>query len=176
MVQLTEKDLFTFVFYPDNLSEKKRVKINNNLNLYKAEIEFLNNMKKSLSQNVPKSIIDKIHEKINNFENNNDYLLEKIIKSSDLEYLVLAAESPNNIHLTKTDTFVDSKNRFLCKVISKADLNKIYLFSNVSDEFSEFRITLLPSKQNFTVNSKDMPVIISPKQFIEQIKLRIVNN
>ncbi len=175
MKQLSEKDLFTFVFYPNNLLEEKRILINSNLNKFKVELEFLNDLKNSLNQIVPKSILDRIHEKIDIFESKNGYLLEKINKIKDSEYLVLAADSPNNIPTLKTDTFVDSQNKFMCKVISSNEANKIYLFSSADEEFLEFNITLLPSKESFIVNKKDMPVILSPKQIIDQIKLRIVN-
>lgn len=175
MIHLTEKDLFTYVFYPDNLSDEKRILINTNLEKFNAELELLNEIKDSLGQHVPKSILDRIHEKIDKFENKNGYLLEKINSIVDSEYLILAADSPVNNSSPKTETFLDSHNKFMCKIISTNDVNKIYIFSNLDNVDLEFDVTLLPSKETFIVNKKNMPIILSPKQIIDQIKLRIAS-
>ena len=63
----------------------------------------------------------------------------------------------------------------MCKIISTNEANKIYIFSNLDDEDLEFDITIFPSKENYIVNNKDMPIVLSPKQIINQMKLRIVN-
>lgn len=175
MFTITEKDLFTFIFYSDNLSKDKRTFIKSNLEKFNDELELLRSIKANLEQPLPRTILERIHEKIDSFENKNGFLLEKINSISDSKYLILAADSPNNNLSPKTETFVDSKNKFMCKIISSNVSNKIYLFSNLPDEFLEFDITLLPSKENFIVNKKDMPILLSPKQIINRIRLRIAN-
>lgn len=175
MIRITEKDLFTFVFYSDNLSEEKRLLINENLDMFNAELDFLHNLENNLGQTIPNSILDRIHEKIDSFEVKNNHILEKIENDSDSEYFILAADSPDNMLLPKTETFVDTGKKYMCKIISTTESNKIYLFSNDSNSFLEFKITLLPSKESFIVNKKDMPVIISPKQIVNQVKLNVIN-
>ena len=175
MIKLSEKDLFTFVFYSENLSEEKRNLIESNFDKFASELELLKGIKEAIKEPLPKSILERIHEKITNLENENYYVLEKIETISDSEYLILAADSPQKIASPKTETFVDSNNKFMCKIISTSEANKIYLFSNLDNEIQEFDITLYPSKENLIVSKEDMPIILSPKQIINQIKLRIVN-
>jgi hypothetical protein len=175
MINLTEKDLFTFVFYSDNLSEEKRNLINNNIEKFRSELELLNGLKAALKEPVKKSILDRIHEKIDNFENQNLHVLEKIKTISDSDYLILAADSPEKITSPITETFVDPNNKFICKIISDNRTKKIYLFSSLDNKDQEFDITIFPSKENFIVNKKDMPILLSPRQIINQIKLRLVN-
>ena len=175
MLRITEKDLFTYVFYSDNLSEDKRNLIISNLDKFTAELDLLKNIKAGLNEPVPKSILERIHKKIDYIENKNIYLLEKIETITDSEYLILAADSPEKNASPKTETFVDSNNKFMCKIISTNEANKIYIFSNLDDEDLEFDITIFPSKENYIVNNKDMPIVLSPKQIINQMKLRIVN-
>jgi hypothetical protein len=175
MIRITEKDLFTFVFYSDNLSKEKRNLINSNLDKFINELDLLKDIKVGLKEPLPKSILERVHKKIENFENKNVYLLEKIETVSNSEYLILAADSPEKITSPKTETYVDSNNKFMCKVISTNETNKIYIFSNLDDEDLEFDITIFPSKENYIVNKTDMPIVLSPKQIINQMKLRIVN-
>jgi hypothetical protein len=175
MIKLSEKDLFTFVFYSGNLSEEKRKFIVSNLDKFTTELELLNSFKTGLEEPVSKSILQRIHEKIDDLDNKNDYILEKIETILDSEYLILAADSPKNNASPKTETFVDSNNKFMCKIISTSEANKIYLFSNLDSEIQQFDITLFPSKENFIVNKEDMPILLSPKQIINRIKLTTVS-
>lgn len=175
MINITEKDLFTYVFYPENLSEDKLEFISNNNDKYKYEIDLLLEIKLGLEQNVPDSIIDKIHLKIREQSLSEDILLDKMNKINNPEFLILAADSPSSFLKTKTDTYKDSTNQFIGKVITSNDSNKIYFFSKNIYEKSQLEITILPSQDIFNIALDGMPIIISPKKIIDQIKIKIIN-
>lgn len=172
MQSITEKDLYLYIFYPDQLDEEKSKFIDQNINLFSSEIELLNEIKKNINSRVDPTIIDKINEKISAplptvIELKKD---NAIIQSNPF---VLAADSPKSKFIQNTDTFKDSNNLYLAKVINSAIDNKIYIFQNSDDEPLEIKITILPSDDTFHTNLGDQPIIISPPQIIEKIILQI---
>jgi len=171
MKQISEKDLYNFVLFPGELSKDKILYIESNFNTFKAAIDLLKEMKNNLDTTVNKSIIDNISKKVRNYNKRESIVLNKIIPSYDANYLVLAADSPNDDSSVKTDTFRDSNNLFLCKVQSNPKNNKIYLFSNEIDKISEFTITLMPSGNNYNINLEDIPLIVSPRKLINSIRI-----
>jgi dsRNA-specific ribonuclease len=96
-------------------------------------------------------------------------------KFNNAEFLILAADSPTNFLKTKTDTYKDSTNQFIGKVITSNDSNKIYFFSKNIYKKSQLEITILHSQDKFNISHDGMPIIISPKKIIDKIKIKIIN-
>ncbi len=89
--------------------------------------------------------------------------------------MVLAACSPNTEPTINTDTYIDAVEQCLAKVITTEKQNKLYIFSSDPSMDLDFNVILLPSNQNFSTNSKDIPLIISPIQAINKIHITINN-
>ncbi len=77
MEYISEKDLYMFLFYPENLSEEKKSFIELNSKKFETEIELLRNMKKNLEAFDSDSVIGDIYEKIDNQISSDVIILEK---------------------------------------------------------------------------------------------------
>lgn len=175
MKRILERDLYCYVFYPDDLPQDKKDYINLNKNLFNDELAMLNEIKSQSDIPVPQSILDRINEKIQYYTADNEIVLTKLKIKQDLEYLTLAADSQTIDSKPTTNTFIDHSSNFLGKVITSGESNKVYLFSKDNGNIKELKITLIPSEEIIYSTSKDMPVIISPKQVIDAIKVEVVN-
>lgn len=173
-MEVTEKDLYKFVFSPNELSSSKFEYISSNIEQFKAEIELLSEIKENLNETFSDDILDRIHNKIAEKETENQIILEPIKKENDSKYLILAADSPKSEQLVNTQTFQDLKNKFLAKVISTNDSNKIYIFQKNRPISSNINITLHPSLDTHSMKVNDLPCIITPKQNIEKIFIDLI--
>lgn len=173
MKYVSEKDIYLFVFFPEELTREKRNFIKLNSKKYAYEIELLESIKNNLNEPVGNDIFERIYKKIIEQSENDIIVLEKVAPKTDPDYLVLAAESPKNDTNFSTETFSDSNNYFLGKVITTNIENKVYVFSKVPQNDRDVKLTLLPSKDIHIVNLKDMPLILSPRQNITSIQLQI---
>ena len=57
MFRITEKELFTYIFYPDELSEDIFNYISKNISKFSREIEMLAQLKKILDEEVPENVM-----------------------------------------------------------------------------------------------------------------------
>lgn len=170
-MNISEKDLYIFVFYQDKLSAEKAEYIKDNRSKFEAEINMLEEIRKNTQSNVEQSIIDRIHDKIENGNRQNKITLERLIIDNGDDHLILAADSPET-DSNKTETYIDKENLFLSKILSNDKMNRIYIFRNSNDEIYDFTVTLLPSKDQFTINSAELPLIIAPPQVIEKLEIK----
>ncbi|MCB9206469.1 MAG: hypothetical protein H6610_08025 [Ignavibacteriales bacterium] len=173
MENISEKDLYKFVFYPEDLDKKVYDFIKLNFEKYKSQIDLLQSIKSNVEQEVSDDILDKIYKKIDKQTKSNEIILEKIKRKSDIDYLVLAADSEKEAKTITTDTFTDLKSNYIGKIINNDNYNKIFIFSKQMNKFFDFSITLYPSKDKIYSNSNDQPILIQPKQNITKIKLEI---
>lgn len=175
MKNISEKDLYHFVFHPDSLSEDKKKIITDNLAKYKNELELLWDFKSELDKEVPSDVIEKIKDKISNQTFSETITLNLVIQEDETDYLTLAAGSGNNVDQVESLSFSDEDDKFLGKVVSDTNANHIYIFPKTDFTPDELDITLLPSKDNFTINTADMPYKIEPRQKINKIQLKLKN-
>lgn len=167
---ILEKDIFTFVFYPEYLSAEKTEYILNYRGKYKNELNLLSNIRDSLKDNVSDDIIDRIKIRIS--ERKTDFIEFKKIdyQESLLDYPVIAADSPKLERELRTDTYCDSASSFLIKILTNKDENRIYVFSNNQSDIEEYKLNIEPSGESFEI-SKNKPLIISPKQDITGVSI-----
>ena len=171
MMKITEKDLYKFVFYSDELSSDKLDFIKSNMSKFKASINLLLNIKENINNDIPFNTLKNVYDKIDEHENDQQIILEPVSNEVDSEYLVLAADSPSTEPLISSKTFQDSKSKFLAKVIFNNECNKIYIFPRNKKPYNNLELTLSPSQDSYLINLKDTPLIIEPKQNIDKITL-----
>ena len=172
---ISEKDLYMFVFYPDRLPGVKIDYINLNITKYEEELKLLNEIKASLDEPHSQNIYSKIDEKIIEYSDPSEIILEKIKVNDDSEYNIMYADSPSSLSYVKSETFKDEKNKYLGKVLSSNENTRVFIFKKDKKKFLEFRITLYPSKETYYTNSQDMPLVLIPSQTINRIHL-LINN
>jgi len=174
MMNISEKDLYKYIFYPNKLSKEKFDYISLNKATFKSEIDYLKNIKNSYPSLISNEITNKILDKIEIFEKGNEIILYKIEPDSDNDYLILAADSPREKAEIITSTFKDNNGLFLIKINTTSDRSKIYLFFQDMEKRHEYNLTLNPSGENFEFNSAQLPLIVKPLANIKNINLKFM--
>ena len=172
-MNITEKDLFNYVFFPDILSRQKYIQISENKSKFFNELTFLSEYKENLKEKVSDRIIEKILSKLEAYSNSFGIVLEKtnnphLFPSGKL---VLAAESPILEQKLRTDTFEDKNSEYLVKIITDQQQNRIFIFNKDNSEMRNVKINIEPSGKSFVLESSFKPYIISPKQEINRISI-----
>ena len=170
-MNISDKELFNYIFYPDKLSEEQYLFIKTNLNEFKNEISLLELTKSAMDENISEDILNRIHKKIKDFEDTSFVILEKVDNKTKLdeELLILAADSPKEEKSTKIETYADKNSRYLVKIISSSSENKLHIFNKDNEEIKDFQITVLPSGETFKIESSNFLLVIKPQQEISSI-------
>ncbi|MBK8947032.1 MAG: hypothetical protein IPM32_17430 [Ignavibacteriae bacterium] len=174
---ITEKDIFTFVFFRNNLSKIKCDYIIENTNTFKEKIIFLKEMMNEISSKLNPQVWNKIKTKINNIAEPKIFILQKknFIPTNSEKKLVLAAASKPTAEINYSPiTFSDEDSNYIVKVFSNNESNKIYVFPNESVVNKYFELKIFPGEDTFTFSDFSSPLIINPVQQIDSIELKIV--
>lgn len=172
MQNITEKDLFNFIFYPEILDKNKSEFININKQNFKDELEFLQNLNIELQNPLSDSVVEKLNNKIAELNNVKSIILnreKKDFKSNNDEYCLAAASE--NFDKTNCATFKDKESNYLLKLFFGNPRNKLYIFAKDDIENKNFEITLLPSNNKFKFSTKDLPFSFTESEIIDQIIL-----
>ncbi len=176
-MNISEKDIFNFVFSPGKLSNEVKTYINNNIQDFEEEIHLFENIQSDLNRTVPDEIISQIEDRISNINGNKVIELYKTPTPAKTEnrHLTLAAESepgynPNNISV---DTFWDKNSNYMVKVINAAEEKKLIIFENGNSFIEDFTIKIYPSTKTFEHISNEEPVILDKNEKIEKIVITI---
>ena len=170
---ISEKTLYKFVFFPETVEEEERIFISQNVDQFRENIKFLEEMKTDLYKELPESILNRIYKKIEETSLTDGITLNLIKNTDDKGKCILAADSISDA-TPKTCSFVDETNSYLIKVINKEEKTYIYIFTKIQEEDLEYSLTLFPSKENHYLNTSDLPLIISPQQKIKSIQLKTI--
>lgn len=171
-IQITEQDIFNFVFYPETLSEEKRKAIEENKSFSEA-IEFYQNLKSEIDSKLDYSIKKKIAEKIP------VYSLPKMIELHPLNDINfqkktyrLAADSETELKpKITTKTFVDDEKDYMIKILQNGEKTKIFVFSTQDEILENFNIYIEPQKLEFHLKDNSEPLILEGKVEIDKIKI-----
>ena len=174
MMEIGEKDIFYYVFYPEKLDTEKLKYIKNNKKLFSNEILQYENSKKAVEKPVPHNILEKIYKKIEEKQQLTKIELHKFEVKQQVyqEYRTLAADSPEEKQKGVTvDTYIDPGNNYIIKVLNFENKNKIYVFEKDQEELENFSLKIFPSGMIYKGLNSTEPLIIEPKVDVEKIVL-----
>jgi len=174
-MSISEKDLFTFVFYPDKLQKSKYDFIIANLDMFSSELDLLIDLKTELNTPLDSTIVKKIKENIKTELEYNEIILIKEQKRIDFhsnDFLLAAAST--HTHSNKTETFIDAKNQFLAKIVFNTYENQLFLFSNNQQDNQEILLKMLPSNRRIICKMKEFPLSIPQDETIDKIILNVI--
>ena len=174
MMEIGEKDIFYYVFCPENLDTDKLKYIKNNIELFSKEISLYESSKNSIEKPVPDAILEKIYKKIEENQGKTEIELYKfeIKQNTYQKYRTLAADSPEEEQKDVTvDTYIDPGNNYIIKVLNFENQNKIYVFEKDQEELENFSLKIFPSGKIYKDLSSTKPLIIEPKVDVEKIVL-----
>ena len=172
MDNISEKDLYKFTFYPLSLSEERRIYIENNFEKFEDDLNILKSIQKDLAKNVSDNLLDRIYKKIDSQAHSSQIVLDFVKPNDDDDRITFAADSQQPDSKPLVSTFIDNANNILGKIITKDKKHFIYIFSKTQPKSSNFDLILHPSKEIYSTNFEDLPLIISPEQIISSISLR----
>ncbi len=145
---ISEKTLYKYIFCPSALSEDQRLFILQNSEEFREDLALLRAIKSGLENELPETILDKIHKKIINESAKDGIKLNLIPQTESDGKCVLAADSVKSETKQKTYSFIDESNNYLIKVINKDAENKIYIFTKVEVDRSRIFSNSIPLQRS----------------------------
>lgn len=172
---LTEKDIFDFVFFPQNLSEEKQDRILKSSN-FDGLIDFYSNLKSEINKQISESVREKLLEKINLYKVQKFFrlkLVEEPKAKRNSEFLVLAAASASGEPKITAQSFIDEQNHLLVRVIKSKDITRIYTFSTEDKALKNIKIKTLPSGKEFFMPDNSLHLEIKENLLISEVQIEL---
>ncbi len=158
-MNITEQDIFNFVYYPRKLNEEKREYITSNRNLFEEQIRFCEETKAQLD----------------NTEDGqpSTYILNKKppVKIKEKPKYKLAADSISLDKSIRTETYIDSANNILAKVVFYPDKTKIFILNEENKPLINFKLTIKPANKTYQIESNNEPFELPSGMEIESINI-----
>ncbi|MDO8550672.1 MAG: hypothetical protein Q7S39_11060 [Ignavibacteria bacterium] len=183
-MEITERDLFNYVFYKD-LVDKDKVEFLEGNDTYKDEIDFFSSLKDSLSEEISSDLKKKIAQKIPAYNFSNLAwrqtgvivlypAVEKKNKQKRKDKLVLAADSAELKSQHTSQTFSDEKKQYLVKLINSDSNTKIFVFSTSESELKNLKLTLHPKEKEYLLKDNSNPLEVNEDITAESISLEFL--
>lgn len=171
---IEEQDVFTFVFFPQNLSSEKRIEIESDQTLKEA-VEFYTQLKANSENDPSGQIRKKIAEKIPAYKLNN------VIELYPLKTVLPLTKNGNRMAAgtreltpkTTTRTFVDSDKEYLIKVLNYENETKVFVFSTKDEIVKNFDLIIEPQKLTYHFEDNSEPLLIPHSVDAEKIQLKL---
>ena len=171
-MEITEKDIFNFVFYTNLLPPKKIKYIEGSTNFSKG-IKFYQSLKLLLSQNLTVEIKNLISEKIPVYKSMMHKLyLVKEVNSKRKSNLILVADSPKIKSKMTSATFIDDEKQYLIKLHNYENSAKIYVFSTSKEKIENYKIIIHPSNNILEQADNSNPIIIDAPVEVSSMELQ----
>jgi len=179
-MEITERDLFNYVFYKNTLAEDKAEYLGST-DIYKDEIDFFNSLKNTLSVETNSEIKKKIAQKIPVYDFSNLTrqtgiivlypVIEKSKKGKKDKGLVLATDSAELKTQQTSQTFYDEKKEYLIKLVYSESETKIFVFSTSESELKNLKLTLHPNEKEYFLKDNSNPLEVNENITAESILL-----
>ncbi len=173
-MKITEREIFDFVFFPENLPIDK-VEYLKNFNEFDDEIKFYHSLKASFEEELSEDIKQKLAERIPIYIPTKIFFLfpvKEVIKEKNSDVTVLAAASPKEKPSVKAKTFIDESNHYLIRLLNFKDSAKIYVFSTTEEVLKDYKIVIRPSEQIFEQTDNSSPIELNSPIEAENIELQ----
>lgn len=167
-INITEEDIFKFVFNPENLSKEQLEYLNSNKDRFKKEIDYCKSLQVQSNVTEIDSIADQIIQKIKSFKIVELY--PQIIKPIEGNGVKLAAASILKEKKSNSMSFTDSESKYLIRIVKAESQHLLYLFSEDKSKH-DFRLTIHPSKTQYQITDLSKPIEILEEGVIEQINI-----
>src|SRR3990167_6271723 len=141
-MNINERDMFNFVFYPENLSTEKVEHLKNS-KIFDAEIDFYRSLKKSLEEELTDDVKQKLAEKIPLYVPMKIFVLypvKETLKKRKNDIPILAADSTKEKPSVTAKTFIDEHNHYLIRLLNFKESSKIYVFSTTEETLKNYKV------------------------------------
>lgn len=176
-MQITERDIFNYVFFREGLSKEKKDYVENSP-LFKETIEFYSSLRDSLMEETDFDTKRKIALKISAYKPVNIIYLHPVVehfKSKRSNGLVLAAASEEQKPKVSSKTFYDEDKTYIIKVINYKKSSKVFVFSTQYELVKDFHLNILPQNLKYYIADSSVPLeldfIIEPESISLEFNL-----
>lgn len=171
-IEITEQDVFNFVFFKESLSIEKQSLIGKD-NSYKDMLDFYAVLKNNTVEKIDESLKQSFASKIPAYSLSNVIHLFQLrdpeIKQNGKR---LAADSKELKPKMTTKTFVDNDKEFLIKVLNYGDQTKVFVFSTKDEIVKNFDIIIEPHNLKYHFEDNSEPLKIDKPIEAEKIEIR----
>ena len=158
-MNITEKDLFLFIKYPDQLENDKKLFLERNAILYENEIAYIKSIKGIKFENTAP------------FDKDFNVILQKSSVAAEpgtSTYRLAAATTMNDVSEYCT-TYSDANEEIFVKVFNSLKGKNLFVLSE--NKMKNVRLTLLPSNDEYKLNPSNSIHNIPGNTLISQIKV-----
>lgn len=173
-MHVSERDIFDFVFYPENLSKQKNEYLKNS-NLFSEEINFYSLLKKSLEEEISEEVKLKIAQNILLYTYVKVFVLypaREIKKKRKNDVTILATASEKEKSSVEVKTFLDENNQYLIRLLNFKNSAKIYVFSTTEEVIRIYKVVIHPTKITFEQSDNSSPIEIDTPIEAKKIELK----
>ncbi len=174
-MDITEKDIFNFVFNSSLLPEEKMQYIKNNIESY-PQIEIFRDIKISFGEEFPQNLKEKLAQNIPVYKSPVVYeLYPRTIEAKDFNEAtpLLAAASGEVSPSGLSKTFIDSEKNIMIRLVGTKKRSKLFVFPVSGNKIGEFSLTLNPGYQQYYFKDSFETKIIEDIQDIQSISIEL---
>lgn len=150
-MEITEKDIFYYVFYPSELEEDKLRYIDENKDRF-PQMSVYREISDSLNREVSPAVKNKLAKKIPAYKLPVVYELFPWTieaKESKISNSQLAAASKEAVSDSISKTFLDKEKNIIIRLIGTSENSRLYIFSVDGNILGEFGLTINPGNKKF---------------------------
>lgn len=165
-INITERDIFAFIFQPDNLSSDKKLYLETNFDQYQKQIEYCKELKEISAGQNDDIQAEAITDRILN-PDSIIFLPVKVNISNGDTSLRLAAAGMVLEKKSYSKSFKDESTKRMIKIVSNGKKTLLYYFSEKPIQNTKF--TLLPSGATYSMMDTARPIEILDENEIEKV-------
>lgn len=165
-IDITEEDIYRFVFSPELLSKDKYDYLTINRERFKDEIALCLEMKNDTNSDEIKILTDSILRKIN--PTRIITLFPQITRPTEGIGVKLAAASVLKEKKSNSMSFADSDSKYLIRIVKTESQILLYLFTSENSK-KHFKLTFYPSESEYQIKDLSRPIEILEEDVIEKI-------
>ena len=167
-LELTEYDIFKYVFFKKELDENKLRLIEDGNYFY--EIGILKHIKERLSTNLSTEVKLQISEKISSYEAVNSIAL-RVIKKDIVNNSIKDEAGERNIPVS-TATFSDADNIYLVRLVNYKSSSRVFVFSRIESLLKNYILVFKPTNEIFTQHENILSIEIDHVIDVDNIELK----
>jgi hypothetical protein len=150
-MEITEKDIFYYIFYPSELEEDKLRYIDESKDRF-PQMSVYREINDSLNREVSPAVKNKLAKKIPAYKLPVVYeLFPWTIEAAELDKNnpVLAAATVEVPSENLSKTFIDKEKNIIIRLIGTNSRSRLYVFPVSGNKLGEFALTLNPGRQKY---------------------------
>ncbi|WP_337865427.1 hypothetical protein [Ignavibacterium sp.] len=174
-IDITEKVLFNYVFFPDVLSPEVAEYLNNSKD-FSEEIEFFKELKKSIQSELSFQEKKLLAKKISSYQLNEIielYPVQTPSKKKENGLILAAASEEQRKPIVSSRTYYDNNKTYIIKVINYENSCKIFVFSTQYELIENFDLIITPQNLKYHIDDNTVPLELDFNVVPESITLEL---